>query len=142
MNSWMWLLGGLVLLAAELLTPGGFYLIFFGAGALAVGLITLLAPVPLALQFAIFGALSLAALALFRKKIISLMNRPAGSVAVDTLVGSEAVALDEIAGHGMGKAELRGAAWTARNVGPSPIGRSERCIVEQVDGLMLLVRGR
>ncbi len=41
MPFWIWLILGLVLLAGELLTPGGFFIIFFGVGALAVGVLRL-----------------------------------------------------------------------------------------------------
>ena len=34
MAWWIWVLGGLVLLLGEVVTPGGFFVIFFGAGAI------------------------------------------------------------------------------------------------------------
>ena len=37
---WYWMLIGLVLLGAEMLTPGGFYILFFGLAALIVGSLT------------------------------------------------------------------------------------------------------
>jgi inner membrane protein len=40
----------------------------------------------------------------------------------------------------MGKVELRGSSWSAQNVSPSPLTSGQRCRVEKVDGLMLLVR--
>ena len=39
---WHWLVLGLVLLAAELASAGGFYIIFFGVGALVVGVLAAL----------------------------------------------------------------------------------------------------
>ena len=35
----MWLAGGLVLLVIELVTPSGFFVMFFGLGALTVGVL-------------------------------------------------------------------------------------------------------
>ncbi len=35
----MWLAGGLVLLVIELVTPSGFFVMFFGLGALTVGML-------------------------------------------------------------------------------------------------------
>ena len=32
MAWWIWVLGGLVLLVAEVTTPGGFFAVFFGGG--------------------------------------------------------------------------------------------------------------
>jgi len=34
---WAWVLGGFFLLLGELLTPGGFFIFFFGVGALVTG---------------------------------------------------------------------------------------------------------
>ena len=53
---WAWLLVGFLLVAAELLTPGGFYLLFFGLGGIAVGLLGLIA---LAAATALGGATTL-----------------------------------------------------------------------------------
>ena len=39
MEWWMWLAGGLALVVAELATPSGFFIIFFGLGALTVGVL-------------------------------------------------------------------------------------------------------
>lgn len=36
---WHWLVFGLVLVLAEVATAGGFYIIFFGIGAIVVGLL-------------------------------------------------------------------------------------------------------
>jgi membrane protein implicated in regulation of membrane protease activity len=35
MEWWIWILLGLVLLLGEIVTPGGFYILFFGVGAVA-----------------------------------------------------------------------------------------------------------
>ena len=37
MTWWLWAFLGLFLLGGELVTPGGFYMLFFGIGALGVG---------------------------------------------------------------------------------------------------------
>jgi len=60
---------------------------------------------------------------------------------VDNLIGETAQALEDIAVDAIGKAELRGAAWNAHNIGDAPIPGSTRCRVERVDGLTLYVRG-
>jgi len=40
MAWWLWLLVGLALLGIEMITPGGFFTIFFGVAALIVGVLT------------------------------------------------------------------------------------------------------
>ena len=39
--GWLWMIGGVILLIAEIIAPG-FFLIFIGAAAIAAGLFTLL----------------------------------------------------------------------------------------------------
>jgi len=59
MYWWLWLVAGLVLLGLEVLTPGGFYVLFFGIGALVVGtLVGLGAAGPVWFQWLLFSAIS------------------------------------------------------------------------------------
>ena len=137
---WIWMLGGILLLLAEFLTPGAFYQFFFGLGAMAVGLLGALGlELSLPVQLGLFLALSIGSLALLRKP---LRMRFAGGPEepVDELVGETAVALEEIAAGATGQVELRGSVWQARNVGDAPIGKSARCRVTAIHGLTLDVR--
>jgi hypothetical protein len=59
---------------------------------------------------------------------------------VDSLVGEQAVALDEIGVQNLGKAEMRGTVWSARNVGETVLSRGQRCVVSHVEGLVIHVR--
>jgi hypothetical protein len=140
MEWWIWMLLGLLLLLAELVTPGGFYFIFFGVGAVVVGILAGLdAGGPAWFQFLLFSILSLVSLWLFRGKLLQL-TEGAPDRNVDSLIGETAVASDEIPVHGIGKVEMRGTAWNARNVGDRPLKHGERAKVERVEGLMLFVR--
>ena len=42
--------------------------------------------------------------------------------------------------NAMGKAEMRGTSWTARNIGEKPLARGERCTVERIEGLTIFIR--
>ena len=140
MEWWIWILLGLLLLLAELLTPGGFYIIFFGIGAVVVGVLAgLNAAGPLWFQFILFSILSVLTLWLFREKLLQLTQGERRKN-VDSLVGETAVATEEIHLNAVGKAELRGTSWNARNVGDRPLTRGQRCIVERVEGLTIFVR--
>jgi inner membrane protein len=141
MEWWIWILLGLLLLLAELLTPGGFYIIFFGIGAVVVGVLAgFNAAGPLWFQFILFSILSVLTLWLFREKLLQLTQGERRKN-VDSLVGETAVATEEIHLNAVGKAELRGTSWNARNVGDKPLTRGQRCIVERVEGLTIFVRG-
>jgi membrane protein implicated in regulation of membrane protease activity len=140
MEWWIWILLGLVLLLAELVTPGGFYFIFFGSGAVIVGVLAGLgAGGPVWFQILSFSILSLVSLWLFREKLLKLTEQ-APDHRIDSLVGETAVASDEIPVNGIGKVELRGTAWNARNTGGRPLKNGERAKVERVEGLMLFVQ--
>jgi inner membrane protein len=128
MEWWIWILLGLLLLLAELLTPGGFYIIFFGIGAVVVGVLAgLNAAGPLWFQFILFSILSVLTLWLFREKLLQLTQGERRKN-VDSLVGETAVATEEIHLNAVGKAELRGTSWNARNIGDRPLTRGQRCI--------------
>ncbi len=138
---WMWLIAGIALLGIEMLTPGGFFTLFFGAGALVVGVLGLMGWQPsVPVQGLVFLAVSIASLLLFRKPLMEHFKNSVPSKQVDSLVGETAVALEEIPVGGMGKAELRGSAWSARNLGDAPILLKQRVRVERIDGLTLDVR--
>jgi hypothetical protein len=145
MAWWAWILLGFFLLLAELLTPGGFYLLFFGTGALIVGVLVLLqVGGPSWLQLLLFSALSTAAVVLFRRPLVQRFGgraAPQGtSEDTDSLVGESAVAMETIAAGDMGRVEMRGSSWRARNLGERPLASGQRCTVERVQGLMLEVR--
>jgi membrane protein implicated in regulation of membrane protease activity len=135
-----WLFMGLVLAGAEMLSPGGFYFLFFGMAALIVGALTGLGIVQTAwLEWLLFSILAVVSLLLFRGPLLRMTNSTP-THAVDTMVGESAVLLDDLPSGHTGKAELRGTTWTTRNEGVSPLAKGQRAIVTKVDGLMLWVR--
>ncbi|HLG19685.1 MAG TPA: NfeD family protein [Bdellovibrionota bacterium] len=141
MAWWIWAVFGLVLLGAELISPGGFYLLFFGIGALFIALFVGLELIePIWEQWLLFSAISILALAIFRRPLLEKIKPLLKGKEVDNLVGEAATATEEIAAGGVGKVELRGASWSARNIGPTTIGKGQRLIVDGIHGLTLSVR--
>ena len=141
MPWWIWVLLGLVLLAAEVLTPGGFYVLFFGIGALVVGAaVALGVGGPDWAQWLLFSVVSAGSLALFRRRLLRRLDRPAAAPTIDSLEGEIAVPLDDLAPGAFGKAELRGTTWTAQNIDDRPLARGQRSRVTRVEGLMLKLR--
>lgn len=138
---WMWCVLGLLLMLAESLTPGAFYQFFFGLGAIAVGLLGVAGlDLSLSVQISLFLVLSLASLALLRKPLRVRFTSGADEE-VDKIEGETAVAFEDIAVDAIGKAELRGTVWNARNVGDAVIAKSQRCRVVRLEGLTLDVSG-
>ena len=79
MYWWLWLVLGLLLLGLEALTPGGFYVLFFGVGALVVGtLVGLGASGPVWLQWLLFSAISVVSLLLFRPYLLRATSSQIG----------------------------------------------------------------
>jgi membrane protein implicated in regulation of membrane protease activity len=141
MSWWIWLLLGLVLVLAEVLTPGGFALLLFGAAALLTGFVAATGVLTAWwAQWFLFALLSIALLLALRQPLVRALRPPGVVEDVDTLVGETALAVREIAIDEVGKAELRGTSWSARNVGLTPLRDGQRCRVQKVDGLMLWVK--
>jgi hypothetical protein len=140
MAWWIWVLGGLVLLLGEVATPGGFFIIFFGAGAILVGALKALGwSGPGWAEWLVFTVLSVASLALFREPLMRRFNLKAGKP-VDQLAGERALVTEDVTPGGVGKAEMRGATWTARTSGEVALARGQRCLVERVEGLTIWLR--
>jgi len=71
MNWWSWMIGGAILLGAELgLVNAQFYLVFIGAAALAVGLASVAMPgLPASAQWALFAILATVSMLMFRGRL-------------------------------------------------------------------------
>lgn len=138
---WIWVLIAFALLAIEMGSTT-MHVGLFAIGALVVALLQAFGVgLSLSAQVAIFTIVSLAALFFVRPWLMRRL-RLNETRRVDSMLDDVAVALEDIAAGGMGKAELRGSGWNARNVGVTPIARGERCAVEHIDGLVLHVRAR
>jgi inner membrane protein len=137
----MWIVFGVGLLVAESSTPGGLFFLFFGLSAIVVGGLTALdIGGETWVQWLLFSGLAIAALAMLRRPLRARLNLKGSHHVVDSLVGQTAVALADIAAGEVGKVELRGTSWNARNAGDAPLVTGHRCVVEKVDGLTFWVR--
>jgi membrane protein implicated in regulation of membrane protease activity len=136
---WYWLVLGMILLAAEIITPGGFYLLFLGLSALAVGTIVGLGLMDMVwLQWLLFSVISIASVLIFRGPLLERM-KPHEKEMIDTMVGELATPLNDLTPGATGKAELRGTTWSARNSGHSTLQKGQRARVERVEGLTLWI---
>ena len=137
---WIWILAGLLLLAVEMATPGGFVAIFFGIGALLAGLLAALGIAgSLWSQLLLFSIFSAGSLVLMRRPVRRWFEPAMPAPGVDRLDGERGVVLEAIAPGGVGRVEVRGSSWGARTVATA-LNKGDRCIVERVEGLTLWVR--
>jgi membrane protein implicated in regulation of membrane protease activity len=140
MPWWGWIAVGSVLLAAEVFVPTDFFLVFLGASALLVGALGLVGwDGPEWAQWLVFAVLAVVTLVFLRGWLRARMTGP--SHVDDTLVGETAIAQEPIVPGGLGRVELRGTTWSARNVGTGAIAVSDRVPVVAVERLTLHVRG-
>lgn len=137
---WIWIVAGFALMAAELLLPTGFFLFFFGAGAVVTGALSFFnIPSLFITQGLAFLAFSLLFVIVLRKPLLTKFHFRNHARPVSSLVGQTAVALEAISPREFGKVEMHGTCWSAVNAGSEPIGRNVRCRVDRVDGLTLHV---
>lgn len=140
MAWWTWILIGVALLAIEM-ASSTMHVGLFAVGALVVAtLVGFGADIPLWGQLVIFTVVSVFALFFIRPWVVRKLRLVGAAKPVDSLVGEQAVALDEIHPSGLGKAEMRGSTWSARNIGETALARGQRCVVAAVEGLVIHVR--
>jgi membrane protein implicated in regulation of membrane protease activity len=142
MPWWGWIVVGTLLLGAELFViPTDFFLVFLGTSAIAVGAIAWTGLVGSAsVEWLLFAALSLISLVFFRARFARRMATAANPRVDDTLAGERGTARETIAPGALGRVELRGTPWSARNVGDVGLAAGEGVRVERVEGLTLFVR--
>ena len=139
MEWWLWLAGGLALVVAEVATPSGFFILFFGLGALTVGVLVGLGAIgSLGIELLLFTVLSVAYLLIFRGRLQSTVAMPP-SANVDSLVGVLAIVQERLSPGVVGRVEVRGATWSARNTSDVTLSPGQRARVAAVDGLTLAV---
>ena len=135
--GWLWMIGGVLLLIAEVIAPG-FFLLFIGSAAIATGAFTLLFGLGLPAQLALFALYSLLALMVGRRVYA---NSPAASSDPNLndraaqLVGKQVTAISAIDEHS-GRVQVGDSQWSARG-GPAEAG--ERVRIARVDGNCLIV---
>jgi membrane protein implicated in regulation of membrane protease activity len=136
--EWLWLIGGVVLLIAELIAPG-FFLVFIGGAAVATGLAALLLPLSLPLQLAIFAVLAFLSVRVGGHRAYSMRYDyspdPFLNDRVKRMLGTVVVATKPIDSNG-GRVRVGDSEWSARG-GPAQPGDSVRIV--DIDGNCLKV---
>ena len=135
--GWLWAIGGLLLLVAEVIAPG-FFLVFIGAAAIATGLFTLLFDLGLAPQLVLFVLYTALAVMIGKRWYGEphggderhAINEPA-----KRLIGRTVTVVTDVDDHG-GRVRVGDGEWNARG-GPAAPG--ERVTITGVEGNCLIV---
>jgi membrane protein implicated in regulation of membrane protease activity len=141
MSWWGWIVGGAILLGAELaFVNAQFYLVFIGSAAILVGLTTT-AIYPLApwAQWAIFAVLALVLMATFRSRVYRRFRGHPSTVQAGPANGVVTLPVCLAPGESC-RAEHGGTSWTVRNDSDTPIPSGGRARIASVQSLTLLVR--
>ena len=136
--EWLWLIGGVLLLIAELIAPG-FFLVFIGGAAIATGVAAMLLPLGLPLQLALFAALAYLSARIGGRRAYAMKfdysSDPFLNDRVKRLLGRVVVATQPIDSNG-GRVRVGDSEWSARG-GPAQPG--ERVRIVDIEGNCLKV---
>lgn len=128
-GPWSWIVGGMVLLAIELVVPGGI-VVWLGVAAIAVGIVTLVQPISWPVQWVLYGVLAIGSLVgwlkFSRRNKGEESDRPFLNRRAERFTGHETVLMESIH-EGYGRVELGDSVW--RVSGPDmPAGARVRII--------------
>jgi len=141
----LWVVLGVILIVAEIFTPG-FVLLWFGIGAIIAALAALVGlgyPLQFLLFFIVSIALTAASRTIFTRYLVRGNEEGGGYKSgadslpgqIGTVVTSSRGALSE------GAVKVYGSTWTAYPAeGEAPLEAGERVIVERVSGASIYVR--
>ena len=135
--GWLWMIGGILLLIAEVIAPG-FFLVFIGAAALATGAFTLLFGLGMPAQLTLFALYAIVAVMIGRRVYANAPIDSSDPLLNDRsarLVGRSVTVIQAVDEHS-GRVRVGDSEWSARG-GPGRPG--ERVRITGVDGNCLLV---
>ena len=136
--AWLWMIGGVILLIAEVIAPG-FSLIFIGAAAILTGLIALLTGFGVVLQLGLFAVLAFLAVKIGGRSFYAArydhtshpeLNRPE-----QRLLGRVVIVSQPVDSNG-GRVRLGDSEWSARG---SPAAVGDRVRIVDIEGNCLKV---
>ena len=136
-GPWAWFVTGLVLLALELVAPGGYFL-WLGAAGLVTGLLSLVPGLTWPWQFSIFGVLAIVIVVgwtMVTRNRKPKTDSPFLNRRAERFVGHEAV-IDEPIRDGNGRLKLGDTVW--RIAGPD-LAAGQKVRVVGADGAVLKV---
>ncbi|MFC9895733.1 NfeD family protein [Nocardia sp. NPDC127579] len=139
MAAIVWLVAGILLAAAEMLT-GDLTLLMLGAAALGTAGVSAVADTSLVVDAVIFGVIA----AVLILGLRPLLRRRFGTpppipTNVDALLGREALVLEQVGAHA-GLVKLGGERWTARPMDPAEVYEPGTTVsVWKIDGATAVV---
>jgi membrane protein implicated in regulation of membrane protease activity len=142
MEWWGWAILGIACMVIEVHLTQDFTLFCVGVAAFVVTAVAAFAvDLPYWSHWLLFSALAVVVLLTVRKPLLGRLRPDRGRDAdFDYLLGEVATPSEDLAGNGVGKAELRGSVWTVRNAEPTNLNKGQRCRVTRIEGLTLWIK--
>lgn len=114
MASIIWAIIGVLLMGAEIFIPG-FVIFFFGLGAIATAILSLLPVIggSFLLQALLWVAASLGTIGLLRKKLPKIFKPKLLSKKADEYIGRKAVVIERVSPEKPGRIKIEGTTWKA-----------------------------
>jgi membrane protein implicated in regulation of membrane protease activity len=143
--AWIaWVVLGLILMIAEIFTPG-FVLLWFGIGAVAAGLagvVGLSYPVQFLVFFVVSTALTAASRTIFANYFVRERDGGGLKMGMDSLPGKVGTVVSSSIGSMQeGAVKVFGSTWTAYPAeGEPPLEAGDRVVVESIVGASIYVR--
>lgn len=136
----LWIIAGVVMLAAEILLPFDLHVAFIGVAAIITGLLVFFDLIPeLWMQWLVFPVIGLALLLTLRRRLLAHVH---GSTPDrrEEMVGESVTMLGDLEPGETGRAEARGSSWSVRNDGDRVLTKGKSYSVDSRDGLTLIVK--
>ena len=137
LGAWNWFILAVAMMLIESIVPGVHFM-WFGVAALAIGGVTLIYPLPIAIQLVAFAVVALATIVIVRRwwgPESLTTDAPDLNVRGHSYVGRTVIVEDAISG-GRGKVRVGDTVWTAE--GPD-LPSGARVTVTGVNGTVLVV---
>ena len=136
--GWLWLIGGVLLLAAEVVAPG-FFLIFIGAAAILTGVIALALGLSIAPQLAIFAIVAFLSVRILGRRFYQskydVSSDPMLNDRIARLLGKVVTVVQAVNAEG-GRVRVGDSEWSARG-DPADVG--DRVRIVDIEGNCLKV---
>lgn len=131
----LWVLLGVVLIVAEILSMS-FVLLFFGIAALMTALVSTVIGHYLTIELTLFALLSLSGLLLFRKKLLDNLQKEKDFKNDE----SKIITLSHtIPAGSSAPISYQGSLWTAQNISNRDLNAGEKVMIQRTEGVQLFV---
>ena len=137
-----WVVSGVMLMIAELFTPG-FVLALFGVAAIIAGIVAKFMPDAITTQIGVFAAATFVLFVFVRKLLYGYFEKDTPQILTnaDALVGKSGKAISKVSVDSHGEVNIGGESWyEGPDIDDAIIEEGEKITVLKVEGSKLIVK--